>query len=361
MWWANEARMDTFEKKVEKFLKERFGPDVQLLEMTRTGKGLHGSGYRLRFNAPGGERRIIMKGLAPSGFGHDHYSDRAQVLLLANANYRQMAQHVKACDVAGEEPERLFSLGKATEFYLFMEEARGAPYFKMMDEIMDRGRIDETDRDRARRLASFLAGLHRTSYSGKDAKTLYRRRVRDLIGHGECIMGIIDAYDTVEFTTDGELVGYAAECLKWWGRIRDRWDRLCDVHGDFHPGNIWFDGDQFMLLDRSRGKWGEAADDVSCLAINYIYYAIKERGGFEGPFVELLHEFLDTYLRETGDEEIFRFAPPFFAFRALVIAHPSFYPDDSVATKRKLLDFGRRVAARESFEMDKIPKYIGER
>ncbi len=350
--------MEPFQNKVEGFLKERFGASVQLLEMVQTGKGLHGSGYRLRFSAPEGEKRIIMKGLAPSGFGHDHYSDRAQVLLLAHANYNQMARHVKAYDVAGEVPEGFVSLGKVEELYLFMEEARGAPYFKRMDEIMGRGRIDESDRKRARLLARFLAGIHRTRYSGKDAKTLYRRRIRDLIGHGECIMGIIDAYDDAEFTTGRALIDSAAACLSGWGKIRDRCDRLCEVHGDFHPGNIWFDGDEFMLLDRSRGKWGEAADDVSCLAVNYIYYAIKDRGGFEGPFAELLEVFLASYLAETRDEEILKMVPPFFAFRALVIAHPRFYPDDEATVKRKLLKFGRGLAGAERFEVERISQYI---
>lgn len=113
-----------------------------------------------------------------------------------------------------------------------------------------------------------------------------------------------------------------------------------------------------MLLDRSRGKWGEAADDVSCLAVNYIYYAIKERGGFEGPFAELLEVFLESYLAETRDEEILKMVPPFFAFRALVIAHPRFYPDDEVAVKRKLLKFGRGVAGAERFEVERISQYI---
>ena len=171
-------------------------------------------------------------------------------------------------------------------------------------------------------------------------------------------MGIIDAYDTVDFTTDGELVAYAGKCLNWWGKIRDKGERLCSVHGDYHPGNIRLQGDDFVLLDRSRGSWGEPADDVSCLSVNYIHYAVKDRGTFAGPFAELFRLFLKAYLEKTNDAGFFEVAQPFFAFRVLVIANPRFYPDDTTETKRKLLDFGFSVLETERFDTEKISEYM---
>jgi aminoglycoside phosphotransferase (APT) family kinase protein len=93
-------------------------------------------------------------------------------------------------------------------------------------------------------------------------------------------MGIIDAYEHVEFTTDQALIEYAEKCLPWWGRIRDKSEQLSSVHGDYHLGNIRLQGDDFVLLDRSRGSWGEPADDGSCLTVIYIHYAIKDRETF---------------------------------------------------------------------------------
>lgn len=344
--------------KVENYLRERFGRTTRLISMEPLGEGVHGTAYRITFQKPEGEHRLIMKTLFHSRFGHDHYSDRAQVLLLAQANYNEMPKHVRATDVVGESPDRLISMKDAREFYIFMEEARGVSYFEDLDAILKRGRLTDLDRDRARMLAHFIAEVHASRYSGDDAITLYRRRIRDLVGHGECIMGIIDAYDPVEFVTDKELVAYAGKSLDWWGRIRDRGDRLCSVHGDFHPGNIRLDGDDFILLDRSRGSWGEAADDVSCLTVNYIHYAVKERGTFAGPFAELFQIFVDAYLEKTGDDGIFQVSQPFYAFRVLVIANPKFYPDDTNQTKRKLIDFGFSVLATERFEPAKIAAYL---
>jgi aminoglycoside phosphotransferase (APT) family kinase protein len=269
-----------------------------------------------------------------------------------------MPRHIQAIDVAGETDDRLISLKEAGEFYLFMEEAEGGAYFKDLNAILERGELTEVDRNRAQALAHFLAEIHAVKYVGENSETLYRRRIRDLIGHGECIMGIIDAYDRTEFTTDRELMDYAGKCLSWWGKIRNNSERLCRVHGDYHPGNIWFHGDDFTLLDRSRGSWGEPACDVSCLGINYIYYAVKERGTFEGPFAELFRLFLRTYLEETSDHGFFEVTQPFFAFRVLVLANPKFYPDDTAETKRKLLNLGHSVLETEKFDPEKISGYM---
>jgi hypothetical protein len=246
-----------FEKKVENYLKEQFGPGVRLKGMERRGKGTHGTGYLLTFTVPGEEKQVIMKSLSPSGFGHDHYSDRAQALLLAHSNYNEMDMHIKALDVVGDSPDRLISLKEAREFYIFMEKATGADYFKDLNAVLEHRRLSRRDREKAQRLARFAAGVHHKKYTGEQGKTLYRRRIRDLIGHGECIMGIIDAYNGAEFTSDEELVEYAKKSLTWWGKIRNRAERLCDVHGDFHPGNIWFKDNDLILLDRRAGHGGK--------------------------------------------------------------------------------------------------------
>jgi hypothetical protein len=347
-----------FEKKVENYLKEGFGPATELVEMKPIGKGTHGTAYRLRLVTPEEEKKLILKTLFPSGFGHDHFSDRARVLLLANANYNRMPKHIRAFDVVGDSPRRLVSLNEAQEFYIFMQEAEGHSYFSDLNAILERGSLLPLDQERARMLASYLAQIHADKYTEKDAKTLYRRRIRDLIGHGECIMGMVDAYDGEKFTTDRELVAYAEKCLPWWGKIRDRHERLCEVHGDYHPGNIWFDGADFTLLDRARGTWGEPADDLSCLGINYIHYALKNTGTFSGPFAQLFREFVGKYLERTGDNDIFEVIQPFFAFRILVLANPRFYPHETRETRRRLLHFGQAVLETERFEVEKIPDYL---
>jgi hypothetical protein len=51
-----------------------------------------------------------------------------------------------------------------------------------------------------------------------------------------------------------------------------------------------------------------------------------ERGVAE-PFRGLVHDFLGTYIEASRDDELYETLPPFLAFRALVLAHPRWYPD----------------------------------
>jgi hypothetical protein len=51
-----------------------------------------------------------------------------------------------------------------------------------------------------------------------------------------------------------------------------------------------------------------------------------------------------------GDGELFEVAPPFLAFRALVIAHPRWYPHLSDRTRTALLRFARAMTGDAPFD-----------
>ena len=92
------------------------------------------------------------------------------------------------------------------------------------------------------------------------------------------------------------------QCVDWRWRLKDRVHRLRQVHGDFHPWNILFrEGTDFVLLDRSRGEWGEPADDVTCLTMNYLFFSLQRSGRLDGNFESLFRRFWDRYLAKSGD------------------------------------------------------------
>src|SRR5437764_10261584 len=105
------------------------------------------------------------------------------------------------------------------------------------------GKLERQDMTRARALADYLVRIHQKK---KRDQGLYRRALRDLIGHGECIMGVVDTYGlrkrsgSVPFITPSLLQSIENRCNAWRWRLRDKIGRLSQVHGDYHPWNVMF-------------------------------------------------------------------------------------------------------------------------
>lgn len=342
---------------IEPYLSRKY-PGSTFIALNPLGGGVHGMGYSVVFERNWKRETIIIKTLFPDDFGHDHFSDRAQVLLLANKAYNLMPKHVRSIDVVGVG-ENMVSVGDCEEFFIIMEEAHGENYFEDLNRIKEDNELTRDDREKCVKLADYLVEIHKEK---DENPILYKRRIRDTVGHGECIMGILDTYPRVEFTTNEEMTEFAQLAVKWWGALKNRSERLCVVHGDFHPGNIWWETDDFILLDRSRGIYGEPADDVTCLSINYLFYGLRmNEDAFEGPFKELLELFLNRYLNKTKDYEMWEVMAPFYAFRTTVVCNPLFYPDVTDKTRRRLFNFALNVMEDDTFDMEKIPSYIQDR
>ena len=136
-------------------------------------------------------------------------------------------------------------------------------------------------------------------------------------------------------------------------------DRLRQVHGDFHPWNILFSrGTEFCLLDRSRGEWGDPADDVTCLAMNYVFFSLQKSGRLEGAFEQLFRQFWDRYLQKSQDNDILEVVAPFLVFRGLVMAHPVWYPQLHDNLRAKLFRFMRAVLSADRFHPQEVNRYL---
>jgi hypothetical protein len=328
------------------------------------GDDLKGFGYGsplfIEYDVEGEQKKAVLETMAESTYGHDHFSDRAQSILWEHASFNSLPRHVRSLDSgAFLDSGKLISTGRATEFFLLTEFVHGTGYFKDLERLRDTGRAGEADFTRAHALAEYLAGIHSRKLS---CPPLYVRRIRDLLGHGECIMGIIDNYPMAfEFIDQTLLRRIEAACLDWRWRIKSRGERLCRVHGDFHPWNILFrEGTDFTVLDRSRGEWGEPADDVATMSINYLFFSLQRSGRFEGDFERLFRMFWDTYLERTNDRELLAVAAPFFAWRGLVIASPVWYPHLSREVRHILFRFIENVLSAASFNPDAVAGYLHE-
>jgi aminoglycoside phosphotransferase (APT) family kinase protein len=343
------------ERALKVFLKKEF-PDAIHIEMRKLGAGVQGAGFLVEIKTQGGLKQYVIKSLFSEGLGHDYPADRASVFLLDLDEFKNLPRHVKAIDVLSvNEDGSIRSIGSGKEYYLFMEKAEGRNYFHDLSDLRNKKTLERVDIEKIKAMTSYLAEIHSLK---KDSKALYWRKIRDTIGHGECLMGIFDTYPEGVISYE-EMAEIEKRCIDWRARLKPVFKRLCQIHGDFHPGNIWFkDNSEFILLDRSRGPWGEAADDITALTINYIFFSINYHGRVEGAYLEALRLFYNDYIEKTGDSEIYQVVAPFYAFRGIVVANPLFYPDVTEENRRKLFNFVHGVLNDESFNIEKVNEYI---
>jgi hypothetical protein len=352
---------------VTAYLATLFGKEVRVLSVAEQGKKELGGtlktfGYGtpvfLEFEVDGVKRRAVLETMSPSSFGHEHFSDRAQTILWEHGAFNALPRHVRSFDSgAFLRSGDLVSTGRAEEFFLLTEFVEGTGYFRDLDRIRETDTAMDADERRARSLAAYLAEIHSRKIN---SASLYVRRIRDLLGHGECIMGLIDNYPpSHEFIARDLLEKIETLCLAWRWRIKDRTHRLSQVHGDFHPWNILFrEEEDFTLLDRSRGEWGEPADDTTCLTINYLFSSLLRWGKLAGHFERLFHIFWEHYLTATGDREMAEVTAPFFAWRGLVIASPVWYPRLPEGVRETLFTFILNVLSEKSFDYRDVNRYL---
>jgi hypothetical protein len=360
----NETMVE--EKELRKVLSQLFGR-IKKLEIEELGRGVLGTAYELKLGLEKGERKVVLKAEGIKGFGHDYPWDRGRNLIEAHQNYNKLPLHVRSYGVFAISkggkilPANSKNIGDVVEFFQLREKAEGRQYSFDLEEIKERGNLLKVDWERAKLLSDYLARIHERRFESPE---IYQRRIRDLVGHGEGIAGIIDTYPRVEFTSLEELTEIEKICVEHRNRIKAKHHRLCSIHGDFHPWNIWFKGSFLKLTDRSRGEWGEPADDLTCLTINYIFFSLRKYGNLAGPFKELFDLFWRNYLEKTQDREMLSVVQPFYAWRCLVIANPLFYPqekypDITAKVRRKIINFARNVLKEERFDLEKVNLYLG--
>jgi hypothetical protein len=319
----------------------------------------YGTPLRVDFEPEGEARRsAVLHTMSPGPFGHEHMSDRAQILLWSHRAFNRLPRHVASLDAAGFEPDgSLISLGQVEELCLWTEYVEGTEYAADLERLRDRGEFTDLDFARADALCDYLVEIHRVPVN---EPALYTRRIRELIGHSECIMGLSDSYPPHPLVTPELLEQIERTCVGWRWRIKNRTHRLRQVHGDFHPWNILFrDGTDFTVLDRSRGEFGDPADDVISITLNYFFFSLQRSGRLDGDFEKLFARFWDRYLDASGDREILEVVPPFIAFRGLVMASPLWYPALPDSVRRKIVRLIQAVLEAPVFDPAQMNRYCG--
>jgi|SRR5579872_946017 len=348
--------------KVAKYLSALLKEPVTVRSLTPLGGAAdvkeygYGMPVRVEYESGSGRRIAVLHTLSAGPFGHEHMADRAGELLWQHRAFNQLPRHIRSLDVGGILSDGdLKPLGTVDEFFLLTEYAEGREYAEDLERIRELGCATAGDFARADALCDYLVEIHAVR---RDDPPLYSRRMRELVGGNECIMGLADSYPRHSAISAGVLERIEQLCVHWRWRSKDYSHRLRQVHGDFHPWNILFSSPtEFALLDRSRGEFGDPADDVTCLTLNYLFFSLQRSGRLEGAFEQLFRRFWDRYLDRTGDGEMLRVAAPFCAFRGLVMASPVWYPALPDQVRRALIQFILAVLNSESFDPALVNSY----
>ena len=360
--------MDSRREQVREYLTEVYGKPVEVIRIAGLGaepgeselKGFgYGKPYVIDFILEGHAESVVLSSMrVQKGFGHDTFADRAAQMLWSNMAFNVLPRHVRSIDAGYfTKSGGLKSAGDADEFFILMDRVSGIEYYRDLDRIMESGFFSQLDRDRAIALSDYLVYIHQQKH---DDRVLWDRRIRELVGSGECIMGLADSYpDEFRFYSKQDFERMEEECVAWRWKLKPRYERLCVVHGDFHPWNLMFrNGTDFTALDRSRGEYGEAADDVSCMSLNYLFYSLRKYGRLDKEFKVLWDRFMENYLVKSGDFEMLQLIQPFYAFRALVVASPVWYPTLDADVRVKLFNFIDNVLAADEFDYKDVNKYL---
>jgi len=316
----------------------------------------YGQPLKVTARAPdGASHHYVLHTATPNAYGHAWRADRASEMLLAFDTFNDIPQHVRAVDVGGVgHGGGLVSLRDVGELYVLTEYADGHPYADELRKLGDTGQCTATDVMHTGKLARYLAELHvAPPVEHAERPALYRRALRDLVGSGEGLFGIVDGYPA-EF--DERLAAIEQSALRWRQRLKRRSHRLVRTHGDFHPFNLLFDEQhELHLLDASRGCMGDGADDAVALSINYPFFALMHPGTWTEGFRPLWRSFWSTYLATaTGSSDLFEAIAPFWAWRTLVLASPVWYPDIDPGARECLLALAERILDAEAFAPEMV-------
>lgn len=392
-------------EKIQAYLTQLYGDTARISWLGEIGshgvQGMKEFGYgkplRVEFSVGGKLQSAVLSIMRGDKYGHQFYWDRAAILMFQHETSGRLPRHAKPLGLGYfDARDRMVAVVEPKEFFILNELVDGEDYYLNLERIgRDEAALNaqpadgasvsdataenareaiagasggasaatQADTDLSRGFAAWLAEIHSAKYDDPD---LYLRRVRDLIGASECIFGLVDAYPwPYDKFPPERFLALEKRIIDWRWKLRRYTHRLSVVHGDFHPWNTLVREEggryEFSVLDRSRGEFGEPADDVATMSLNFMLFGLYGQSGkprLKGAFEKLYMAFWEEYLERTGDEEILEVIAPFYVFRGLVIASPQWYPHHPELVREGLLRFLERVLEDEKFDWRGINKYL---
>jgi len=363
----------------QNFLSKTLGKEIKLLnyQPLRREEGYEGglgTPYVITFETDGVVEEVVVK-TSGTSFGREHPEDRFKDSVGSFRTSSVLPRHVEVFGLGSVTKDgKLINLKDASESFVVMKMIKGTPYIDYLTNILKTKKISEDDLRAAEVLSNYLVDIHGNKNESKNASSLYRRHIRCVVGGDEGIPGVVDhLYRDLDDKTVKEKFGFDKKKLmnrisgiekksvEIGHAIKNIGGRCSLKHGDFHPwGNVIYQAypEAFTLIDLSRGEWGEPADDLTSMWINYVDHALLDEGRYDGNFKKIGDKFMENYLKKTGDYQVLETAPPFIAWRGLVIANPSWYPNKSREVRNKIFNMIENVLDAKELNYKDVNSYF---
>src|SRR3972149_5925483 len=105
----NANSLNLSKESVERYLASLYNGKINVISFRCLGgksKSLHdlkgfgyGFPYLIKFTVDNKVKRAVLETMRPGSFGHDNFSDRAQVLLWQHSAFNKLPRHVRSVDV----------------------------------------------------------------------------------------------------------------------------------------------------------------------------------------------------------------------------------------------------------------------
>ena len=340
---------------LSKVLSEKCGKLIEVVGLEKIGGGYHSDGFKV--TSKDGQNFFIKK-FKSNDLGFAYPERKIFSLLISDAMGKRAAKGpapIGVLVVNKGEAKLLPDIKEDSEIYHIQEFGFGGkPYFEELSKRKDKKEIDETDKEEIIKIVDYISGIHSIKYHIADEsriKEVYRDGIRAVINSPELTIMLLHGFDEnnpiLNLAEQKEYLGLMYEVIQKW---KNKYSRLCALHGDFWGANLFFKEDNSLwVVDYSRIPWGDAGIDIGWWVSQYLWSYSETKNPY---FKELGEFFIEEYERKTQDKEIREATTIVLGLMGLVIIFPKFHSDRDITLGRQFIEKIKKILLRGKLEWD---------
>jgi len=320
-------------KNIELIIKNKF-PNKKIKNIDLLGEGLVAEAYKVEFI--GNIKPLVVRKTKNTngGMSKDYNSDKVGYFLLQHTCASNHINHCKSYGISFKDFKgEIFNLDTIKDTYQVIDYVSGKEFFETITNLEEKFDLVTPYLDK---IIDYLVQLHsiKPDFNKQKTNNLYNRHLKDVIG-SEVFLDVLDAWsenDDLVTLKIKEKVNSKLFILR--EQYKNNYKRCSRIHADLHFGNIFFNmKKELTVLDSARNPWGEPADDLICLLINFDYISIKKHKEITSYYENIKQYILKRYLEKTKDSDIKNYFDLFYILRLFILLNPNFFNNNNKVRK----------------------------